>query len=69
MRREIWERAGEAGSSGRRLHRTTSAQPEAGSELANLTAAELNKKFINTFLYKVTVFHIFSVTQTFIFSS
>ena len=51
VRREIWERAGEAGSSGRRLHRTTSAQPEAGSELANLTAAELNKKFINTFLY------------------
>jgi len=45
VRREVWERPG-----GRRLHRTTSAQ-SGGEELANMSVADLNKRFINTFLY------------------
>ena len=48
MRREIWEwGAGEM----RRLHRTTSAQSSGEDELANMSVADLNKRFINTFLY------------------
>lgn len=50
VRREVWERPGSEG--GRRLHRTTSAQSESeGVELANMGVADLNKRFINTFLY------------------
>merc|ERR1719158_717895 len=48
VRKEIWERPGEEG--GRRLHRTTSAQ-SGGEELASMSVADLNKRFINTFLY------------------
>jgi len=48
VRREVWERPGEEG--GRRLHRTTSAQ-SGGEELTNMSVADLNKRFINTFLY------------------
>ena len=48
VRKEIWERPGEDG--GRRLHRTTSAQ-SGGEELASMSVADLNKRFINTFLY------------------
>jgi hypothetical protein len=47
VRKEIWERPGEDG--GRRLHRTTSAQI-GGEEFATMSAADLNKRFINTFL-------------------
>ena len=35
----------------RRLHRTTSAQSSGEDELANMSVADLNKRFINTFLY------------------
>ena len=47
-RKEIWERPGEDG--GRRLHRTTSAQ-SGGEELATKSMGDLNKSFINTFIY------------------
>ena len=49
VRREIWEwGAGEV----RRLHRTTSAQAAGeATELASMSVADLNKRFINTFLY------------------
>ena len=49
VRREIWEWGdGEV----RRLHRTTSAQAAGeATELASMSVADLNKRFINTFLY------------------
>ena len=50
VRREIWEAAG-GEVEGRRLHRTTSAQSSGEDELANMSVADLNKRFINTFLY------------------
>jgi len=48
VRKEVWERPGDEG--GRRLHRTTSAQ-SGGEELTSMTVGDLNKRFINTFLY------------------
>ena len=50
VRKEIWEYAGEQ-SRGPRLHRTTSSNSSADDDLANLSVADLNKRFINTFLY------------------
>jgi hypothetical protein len=51
VRREIWIR----GEGARRLHRTTSASGIMGDpvdqDLAALSVADLNKKFINTFLH------------------
>ena len=52
VRREIWEAAeAGAGSSSRRLHRTTSAATSGQDQLASMSVADLNKRFINTFLY------------------
>ena len=54
VRKEIWEVASDqcSGDSGaRRLHRTTSAQSSGEDELTNMSVADLNKRFINTFLY------------------
>ena len=50
VRKEIWEYAGKE-SRGPRLHRTTSANSSTEDDLANLSMADLNKRFINTFLY------------------
>ena len=50
VRKEIWEYAGEQ-ARGPRLHRTTSSNSSADDDLANLSVADLNKRFINTFLY------------------
>ena len=51
VRREIWIR----GEGARRVHRTTSASGCTGEpldqDLAALSVADLNKKFINTFLH------------------
>jgi hypothetical protein len=50
VRREVWIR----GTGARRLHRTTSASgtgEPVDQDLAALSVADLNKKFINTFLH------------------
>ena len=51
MRREIWEAAEAGAGSSRRLHRTTSAATSGQDQLASMSVADLNKRFINTFLY------------------
>ena len=51
VRREIWEAAEAGAGSSRRLHRTTSAATSGQDQLASLSVADLNKRFINTFLY------------------
>ena len=51
VRREIWEAAEAGAGSSRRLHRTTSAATSGQDQLASMSVADLNKRFINTFLY------------------
>ncbi len=53
LRKEIWIRPD---GGGRRLHRTTSAQDAAESEDADLhemSVTDINRRFINTFLYLI----------------
>jgi hypothetical protein len=61
VRREIWIR----GEGARRVHRTTSASGCTGEpldqDLAALSVADLNKKFINTFLHLHVRLYWFSI--------
>ena len=62
VRREIWIR----GEGARRVHRTTSASGCTGEpldqDLAALSVADLNKKFINTFLHLHVRFYWLSIS-------